>query len=192
MAKVLRRLKIDEVSSVDRGAAMGARVVMFKRDYPGPPVAMLRQRPKFSADAVERIKRAGPAELDWMADQLTGMFPGMARSDAVGHISEVRKVDADLSAVLKGGANMSGSKKMTCPHCGEAFSEDEGEMGKVAKASKVVFDSILDEMMADNKMSKREARAVLGGNGGDDRDAMAKLSALHRAEMAHRLGMARD
>lgn len=42
--RVLRNLQIDEISSVDRGAGQGCRIMLFKRDPSPAPAAPVRQR----------------------------------------------------------------------------------------------------------------------------------------------------
>jgi len=149
MARVLRRLKIGEVSVVDKGAGHHCEIVLRKRD---------------GADADDKLKA------------MLKLGGGNLRQ--------------------KEGKQMSGPKKLTCPGCGESFSEDSfSEVGKaishISKASQAVFSDIIKSLQSDG-LSKADAVKAVGGHGHLDRDAAARLSELHRQEQAHRFNLARE
>jgi hypothetical protein len=55
MARILSKLRIDEISSVDRGAGEGVKVVLMKRD--APPQGSVREKLQF---LIERLRRGYP------------------------------------------------------------------------------------------------------------------------------------
>lgn len=57
MARILTKLRIDEVSSVDRGAGKGVKVVLAKRDGAAPREGSARE--KFE-NAIQQIRRGFP------------------------------------------------------------------------------------------------------------------------------------
>lgn len=64
MPRILTRLKINEVSSVDRGAGEGVRVMIVKRDDGLPPGADAYLKRTFSADDRKRFAAGGAAMPD--------------------------------------------------------------------------------------------------------------------------------
>jgi hypothetical protein len=57
MARILTKLKIHEVSAVDRGAGEGVRVVLMKRNNDAPPQGSVREKLQF---LIEQLRRGYP------------------------------------------------------------------------------------------------------------------------------------
>lgn len=120
--RVLRHLKIDEVSSVDRGAGRGVKVVMMKRhgdgvpDIYGKPLAFA---PEITADAEEYLKREftqdeRDAAAGSGAAMPDGSFPIKSKADLKNAIAAIgrAKNPAKAKAHIKERARALGAEDM--------------------------------------------------------------------------------
>jgi hypothetical protein len=57
MPRILHKLRIDEISHVDRGAGEGVKVVLMKRDNDAPPQGSVREKLQF---LIEQLRRGYP------------------------------------------------------------------------------------------------------------------------------------
>ncbi len=160
MAKVLRRLKVDEISSVDVAAGRGCKVVLAKRDPKLSPQA--RRSIERVVDDVLAGKRA-PAAGDVVGEAVKAL--GHSLRSIAEDVDVVDKRDMVAESVVQCRAYLSGevaedevdaavggvvskhlqevtmvnkSAGSRCPHCGgklpgsyEADDEDESDMGKL-------------------------------------------------------------
>jgi hypothetical protein len=144
MARILRRLSITDVASVDRGAGEGCRVVMTKRDTAG--------RPHRPPPDVQTGKTAALAHLEKLVDEFHAIYPEMTREQALDYVATNYKEGRQLLHMAKQEADMSSSSR--CPTCNQKLpddyeADDDAEkrhgLDVVSKASRMSVDSLLDD-----------------------------------------------
>lgn len=157
MAKKLTRLRIDEVSSVDRGAGEGVKIMLMKRD--------------FSREQRDLDAKSGAAMSD-------GSFPIENKSDlhnamrAVGRAKNPAKAKAHIRARARALGLTS--------ELSDAFKREDN-MSKLSSMFSKLFGGGADNSAVIDKSVEGLAESVTSILGADDIDDVAKSAALTKS-----------
>jgi hypothetical protein len=183
--RILRNLRIDDVSSVDVGAGHGVHVVLQKRLAPDD-AQIINALVGLSAAEFEQVAKRVPPKAAHLLDEARQI-----RDGGDGRVSFRHE-----GGTMRKGKTM-GRKMLTCPNCdhhgdAEAFAKADLPEARIAKAQRMVFDSIHKGLMDDDGLTSQQATDIIGKGArpGTHVDAVEALSKAVEQERVARFGEA--